>query len=58
MSLLAAEITAVTGKSPSELYDAMTARYGCPCYSRKDAPATREEKDKPTLPPKRSRARR
>ena len=46
MSLLAAEITAVTGKSPSELYDAMTARYGCPCYSRKDAPATREEKDK------------
>ena len=46
MSLLAAEITAGTGKSPSELYDAMTARYGCPCYSRKDAPATREEKDK------------
>ncbi len=46
MSLLAAEITAVTGKSPAELYDAMTARYGEPCYSRKDAPATREEKEK------------
>ena len=46
MSLLAAEITAVTGKSPSEHYRAMTARFGTPHYSRKDAPASREEKEK------------
>ncbi len=46
MGLLAAEIMAVTGKSPSELYRAMTGRYGSPCYSRKDAAATREEKEK------------
>ncbi|MDO5115870.1 MAG: phosphoglucomutase (alpha-D-glucose-1,6-bisphosphate-dependent) [Synergistaceae bacterium] len=46
MSLLAAEITAVTGSSPSEHYKKMTERFGVPYYSRKDAPATREEKEK------------
>lgn len=44
MSLLAAEMTAVTGKSPSEHYMRLTEKYGTPCYSRTDAPATREEK--------------
>lgn len=46
MSLLAAEITAVTGRSPSEHYAGMTERFGTPYYSRKDAPASREEKEK------------
>ena len=46
MSLLAAEITAVSGKSPSEHYRDMKERFGTPYYSRKDAPATREEKEK------------
>lgn len=46
MALLAAEITAVTGKSPSELYSDMEKRFGMAHYSRSDAPATREEKAK------------
>ncbi|MFB6849558.1 phosphoglucomutase (alpha-D-glucose-1,6-bisphosphate-dependent) [Streptomyces sp. NPDC056373] len=44
LALLASEITAVTGKTPSEHYAAMTARFGEPAYARIDAPATREEK--------------
>ncbi|MGW2237470.1 phosphoglucomutase (alpha-D-glucose-1,6-bisphosphate-dependent) [Streptomyces sp. NPDC001759] len=44
LALLASEITAVTGKSPSEHYAAMTDRFGEPAYARIDAPATREEK--------------
>ncbi|MCW2887439.1 MAG: phosphoglucomutase [Streptosporangiaceae bacterium] len=44
MALLAAEIIAVTGRSPSELYADLTAQYGEPAYARVDAPATREEK--------------
>jgi phosphoglucomutase len=44
MALLAAEIIAVTGRSPSEHYGDLTARYGDPAYARVDAPATREEK--------------
>jgi phosphoglucomutase len=44
MALLAAEIIAVTGRSPSEHYTELTARYGDPAYARVDAPATREEK--------------
>ncbi|MGW7053617.1 phosphoglucomutase (alpha-D-glucose-1,6-bisphosphate-dependent) [Streptomyces sp. NPDC054887] len=44
LALLAAEILAVTGKSPSEHYAALTARFGEPAYARIDAPATREEK--------------
>jgi phosphoglucomutase len=44
LALLAAEITAVTGKSPSELYAELTGRYGNPVYARIDTPATRQQK--------------
>lgn len=44
LNLLAAEITAVTGKSPSELYRELTARHGSPHYARTDADANREQK--------------
>ena len=44
LCLLAAEIQAVTGKSPSERYAELTAEYGAPAYARIDAPATREQK--------------
>ncbi len=44
LALLAAEIQAVTGSSPSELYQALTETHGTPAYARIDAPATREEK--------------
>ncbi|MGW1725748.1 phosphoglucomutase (alpha-D-glucose-1,6-bisphosphate-dependent) [Streptomyces sp. NPDC002306] len=44
LALLASEIAAVTEKSPSEHYKALTARFGEPAYARIDAPATREEK--------------
>jgi phosphoglucomutase len=44
MDLLAAEITARTGKDPGEHYRALTAKFGSPCYTRLDAPATPEEK--------------
>ncbi|MFF7871249.1 phosphoglucomutase (alpha-D-glucose-1,6-bisphosphate-dependent) [Streptomyces qaidamensis] len=44
LALLASEITAVTGKTPSEHYAALTARFGEPAYARIDAPASREEK--------------
>ncbi|GAA0956525.1 phosphoglucomutase (alpha-D-glucose-1,6-bisphosphate-dependent) [Actinocorallia libanotica] len=44
LALLAAEIIAVTGKSPSALYGELTERYGAPSYARVDAPATREQK--------------
>ncbi|MDT0386391.1 phosphoglucomutase (alpha-D-glucose-1,6-bisphosphate-dependent) [Streptomyces dubilierae] len=44
LALLASEITAVTGKTPSEHYASLTARFGEPAYARIDAPATREEK--------------
>jgi phosphoglucomutase len=43
-ALLASEILAVTGESPSRRYRAMTERYGDPSYTRIDAPATREQK--------------
>ena len=46
MSLLAAEITAVTGKDPSDHYDRLKETFGQPYYSRMDAPATPEEKSK------------
>ena len=46
LCLLAAEITAVTGQTPSELYAELTARHGAPAYARIDAPATRERKAK------------
>ena len=44
LALLAAEIQAVTGSSPSERYRALTGRFGDPAYARVDAPATRTEK--------------
>jgi len=44
LALLASEITAVTGQSPSQLYGALTERYGSPVYARVDTPASREEK--------------
>ena len=44
LALLASEITAVTGQTPSQLYAALTERYGAPVYARVDTPATREQK--------------
>ena len=44
LALLASEIRAVTGRSPSELYAGLTERYGAPAYARIDSPASREQK--------------
>ena len=44
MDLLAAEITARTGKDPGEHYRELTAEFGAPYYTRIDAPATPEQK--------------
>jgi phosphoglucomutase len=44
LALLASEITAVTGRTPSQLYDDLTSRYGAPVYARIDTAATREQK--------------
>jgi phosphoglucomutase len=44
MSLLAAEITAKTGKDPGEHYQELTAEFGAPYYTRIDAPATPAQK--------------
>jgi phosphoglucomutase len=44
MDLLAAEITARTGKDPGEHYRELTAEFGAPCYTRIDEPATTEQK--------------
>jgi phosphoglucomutase len=44
LCLLASEIMATTGKTPSECYRALIERFGDPAYARVDAPATREEK--------------
>jgi phosphoglucomutase len=46
LGLLAAEITARTGKDPGELYRALAEKLGTPYYTRIDAPATREEKSR------------
>jgi len=46
MGLLAAEMTAVTGKDPGQLYGELTAKYGAPVYQRIDAAATKEQKAK------------
>ncbi len=46
LALLASEITAVTGKSPSQLYAELESRHGASSYARVDAPATREQKAK------------
>jgi phosphoglucomutase len=44
MGLLAAEMTAATGKDPGELYKDLTTEFGDPVYERIDSPATREQK--------------
>ncbi|MBD0669342.1 phosphoglucomutase (alpha-D-glucose-1,6-bisphosphate-dependent) [Streptomyces sp. CBMA156] len=44
LALLAAEITAVTGTTPSARYRELTGRHGAPSYARVDAPADREQK--------------
>ncbi len=44
LALLASEITAVTGRSPSQLYQDLTDRYGTPVYARIDTAATRAQK--------------
>ncbi len=44
MDLLAAEITARTGKDPSEHYAALAAEFGSPIYARTSAPASLAEK--------------
>jgi phosphoglucomutase len=44
MDLLAAEITARTGKDPGEHYQELTKAFGAPLYTRIDAPATPEQK--------------
>ena len=44
MDLLAAEMTARTGKDPGELYRELTTQFGTPCYTRIDVPATLAER--------------
>ncbi len=44
LCLLAAEITAKTGLDPGRHYQNLTGQFGSPCYTRLDAPATREQK--------------
>ncbi len=44
MGLLAAEITARTGKDPGEHYRELTVEFGAPFYTRIDAPATTEQR--------------
>ncbi|HDL8643606.1 TPA: alpha-D-glucose phosphate-specific phosphoglucomutase [Yersinia enterocolitica] len=45
MCLLAAEITAVTGKNPQQHYDGLAQRFGAPSYNRIQAPATQAQKN-------------
>ncbi len=44
LALLASEILAVTGKTPSQRYAELAEQYGAPTYARIDAPADREQK--------------
>jgi len=44
LALLASEILAVTGRTPSQLYADLAERYGAPAYARVDAAASREQK--------------
>ncbi|MDO4681691.1 MAG: phosphoglucomutase (alpha-D-glucose-1,6-bisphosphate-dependent) [Lautropia sp.] len=46
LALLASEILARTGKTPSQHYAALAERFGAPAYARVDAPANREQKAK------------
>lgn len=44
LNLLAAEMTAVTGKDPGQLYAELTQQHGTPLYARIEAPANRTQK--------------
>jgi phosphoglucomutase len=44
LALLASEILAVTGSTPSQRYAELAEKYGAPTYARIDAPASREQK--------------
>jgi phosphoglucomutase len=44
LCLLASEIIAVTGRSPSQLYADLTEAHGDPAYARIDSPASRDQK--------------
>ncbi|WP_068397290.1 phosphoglucomutase (alpha-D-glucose-1,6-bisphosphate-dependent) [Kribbia dieselivorans] len=44
LALLASEILAATGKTPSQIYGELVDQHGEPAYARIDAPATREQK--------------
>lgn len=44
LALLAAEITAVLGRDPGEVYRSLTGKHGSPAYQRTDAPATNAQK--------------
>jgi phosphoglucomutase len=44
MALLASEILAITGQTPSQRYAELAATYGAPVYARVDAPADRDQK--------------
>ncbi|MDR7330194.1 phosphoglucomutase (alpha-D-glucose-1,6-bisphosphate-dependent) [Corynebacterium guangdongense] len=44
LDLLAAEILAVTGRTPSQRYAELAGQFGAPAYARTDAPANREQK--------------
>ncbi|GAA2227514.1 phosphoglucomutase (alpha-D-glucose-1,6-bisphosphate-dependent) [Herbiconiux moechotypicola] len=44
LALLASEILAVTGKTPSQLYAELTEEFGAPVYERVDAPASKAQK--------------
>ncbi len=46
LDLLAAEITAVTGRDPGEHYQSLTEKHGAPVYTRIDVPTTPEQKAK------------
>ena len=46
LALLASEILAVTGKTPSQLHEEQVERFGASAYARIDAAASREEKAK------------
>jgi phosphoglucomutase len=46
LALLASEILAATGRTPSEHYADLAERHGSPAYARIDAPANRDEKAK------------
>jgi phosphoglucomutase len=46
LALLASEIQAVTGESPSQHYAGLVEKFGDPAYARVDAPASRDQKAK------------